>query len=598
MFYWYTLQSFNNQVVFYLMPKVVVITSYMHQRGGDLVAAISFMKSILAQKPGVEFEWIIKRDINSHEKDLFAFMVREMGASSNSVQLTVLDSSDYRSVRIINNQVINNASKQVLSAQELETISDANWGIKPDWHGWKDVHQDLEDHHQNKFCSADVIAIVGNPHRLIQADHDFFTRFQKRICIIPEYDLAHHNNRVYHRDNLKLATGFGGDGVYIDEVVKFEGGFDSIDPNDALFLEHLFAGASKESYTASSSLFYGYFFNNDQLSPRNYPVKIKSFIKNCIMLSIDLNQKKQIDIVMPGFVDENLLRGIYQQAIDDIPANYHLAIIKAEYHVNMSLKSVYHNSDAREGLSIRLINPNRLERRTVQVLLNEAEPFMGLTGDASWIEGLVKGKITCYQVVNWKEPFFINFINFVQSKLNIQSPLRRFYELQGFSIQVTDHDKIWQQMREIYTQHKEQMLQEAKLLSQCIETEKSIQARLIPKFIAEFLAYPASIRLANPQTVSREVDVANPSSAFIEQTQTHQFLLFVLQYPSFASGLIGLLMAACVVALVIVCSQMSTGALAGAVVTGLAGSAITFFVAKNSSSDIYLQKNSNHINLL
>ena len=81
------------------MPKsIVIMTAYMHQRGGDLVAAVSFMKAILAKDPTAKFEWIVKRDISGYQKNLQEFLDKEMGEYSANVTLTVRNSADYANV--------------------------------------------------------------------------------------------------------------------------------------------------------------------------------------------------------------------------------------------------------------------------------------------------------------------------------------------------------------------------------------------------------------------------------------------------------------------------------------------------------------------
>lgn len=458
----------------------------MHQRGGDLSTAVSFMKAVLAQDPTLRFEWVIKRDISGHQKNLLEFKDKELMSYSPRVTLTVLDSRDYESVHVdAHHNVVDNVSGKILSVDELTTRSDANWGVVPRWHGWTDVHARLASM-PAVFNRASAIVILSNPHRTIKADHDFLhKRYHKKIVIIPEYSLNHINNRVYFPQDIRLQTGFDDRGVYIDAVVKFENGFDSIDQDDASFLEHLLRGTidQKERYHAHANLFYGYFGDNDNFSPTNYPVKIKSFIQNVIMLAMDRGAKKQIDIVMPGFASPSTLEIAYRAALMELPKAYLDKIAGATYTVKNPLKqfdeiSVLNGTGA---YAIRLINPQRVQRITVQALLNEAEPFMGLTGDASWIEGLMKGKIICYQALIWKCSSYHGFLTFVRQILAPISPLRQFYELQGPN--ASSVDKRWKDMRDLYTHHKDTMLHEAKLLAIQIELRKDLNKTLIPEFI-------------------------------------------------------------------------------------------------------------------
>ena len=458
----------------------------MHRRGGDLVTAISFIKAILAQDPDIKLEWVIKRDISSYQKNLTEFKDKELGAYSQRVNLTVLDSSDYEKVHIdANNDVVDNASNKVLTIDELTERCDRNWGLCPRWFGWQDVHVKLKSM-PTVFNPASAIVILANPHRMVKADHDFLhNSYKKPIVIIPEYSLSHVNNRVYHHDDIYLPTGFAEKGVYIDAVVKFEGGFEHVDQDDASFLEHLLQGeiVKKEHYHATTNLFYGYFGDNDDFSHPNYTVKIKSFIQNTIMLAMDRGQKKLIDLVMPGFADPRTLETVYRAALNELPKAYLDKIADAKYTVKNASKN-FDEMSIKNGAgdyAIRLINPQRVQRITVQALLNEAEPFMGLTGDASWIEGLMKGKIVCYQALNWKCSSYQGFLTFVRSVLGSESPLRQFYELQGPCSPAVD--KRWKEMRTLYTKNKDTMLREAKQLAVQIERHKDLNKTLIPDFL-------------------------------------------------------------------------------------------------------------------
>ena len=474
----------------------------MHQRGGDLVAAVCFIKSVLAQAPDMEFEWVIKRDISSHQKNLNEFIEKELGALSSLVHLTVLDSSDYSNVAFNGENVIDKASGTILSHQKLTALSDANWGLIPHWHGWTDVHQQLRSKQLSfKFSAARAIVVVANPHRLVKEDHKVLHEYKKKIYIVPEYSLYHSQNRVYYPGDSKLSTGFAEAGVYIDEVVKFQGGFEHVDASDQSFLEQLLRAdvAEKNRYQASTDLFYGYFFENEQLSSSSYAVKIKSFIQNAIMLVMDRDKKPSIDIVIPGFADANALREIYRQAILGLPKSYLAKIRAAEYQVkNTSNKYDAESLHVGNGaFAVRLINPRRLQRVTIQTLLNEADPFVGLTGDASWIEGLMKGKITCYQVVRWKEEFYQGFMAFLNQKFPSNSPLYQFYALQNrYYGQASELN--WDKMRALYVNHKAQMLAEAKLLAHYIEQEKDLNKTLFPAFIRDIRSVHDKPSLATP----------------------------------------------------------------------------------------------------
>lgn len=484
------------------MPKIAVLTSYMHQRNGDLVSAINFIKSMLAQHSDLEFELIIKRDISSHQKDLEAFKNKELGELAKSIQLTVLDSSDYQEVTRQDGAVRDRSSDKVLGPKELAERSNNNWGLSPNFHGWEDVRGQLSDDElSSRIKSSSLIAVVGNPHRLVKSDYQFLKQFERKIITIPEYDLAHVNDTTWGiRGTKRLNTGFKGEGVYINETVKSKAGFRQLDNNkDAGFLNYLLGedAVDHERYHQKSALFYGY-FNDDSLSDEKYTVHALAYIQQAIMLAIDSNKKKQIDIVIPGLSDA-ILRQIYKEAVRTLPETYKSKLGNIQYaHKSEEgdFEETILQSQDKGAFNLRLINPKQLQRDTVQALLNEAEPFLGLTGDASWIEGLIKGKVTCYQTMNWKKNFYNGFMEFLDEKFPKKSPLYQFYALQAPDPKLTSEERF-NQMRALYIENKRQMLHEATILARHIESEKNISKTIIPRVISEALTEESRLNLAS-----------------------------------------------------------------------------------------------------
>lgn len=481
------------------MPTIVVLTSYMHQRGGDVVAAVSFIKAILAKSPEMKFEWIVRRDISGYQKDFKEFLEKELGEQSRLVNLTIVDSEDYKKVTITPEGVKDNQTSAILTNKELKKRSDLNWGtIKTGWKGWRDSHDKLKSPPiASKISSANVIAVIGNPHRLVEADHKVLHQLGKKIITVSEYSLKHRNNEVYYPDDVKMTTGFGRDerGVYIDATVKTTEGFEKIDPEDKSFLDHLINRAveEKDSYHLKTELFYGYFFDDETLSAEKYTVTAELYIQNVIKLAIERGEKLNVDIVIPGFADPAHLLEIYKKALDKLPKGYREKIGKASYNAKTKPPEHYTSTslidtNVTDKIAIRLINPTHLQRSTVQALLNESEPFMGLTGDASWIEGLIKGKITCYQTMRWKKIFYENFLLYLGTKDFLKdSYLLQFYKLQKPSEKKSSEER-WEEMRELYRNNKEEMLLQAKHLAEVIEAEKDINQNLIPEFINMVLA--------------------------------------------------------------------------------------------------------------
>lgn len=460
------------------MPrKIAVMTSYMHQRSGDLVAAMSFIKSILVVDPTAEFEWVVKRDISGFNRDLQAFMDSELGELSGHVKLTCINSSDYQNADIIGPDIFKKGTNKKLTPDELTKLSDANWGLLPKWYGWSDIHQTIAKRPlSDQLKACDMIAVVGNPHRMIKSDYDLLHGFKKPIKLIPEYDLVHTKNSTYRNPNAEIiSTGFKGHGVYIDETATAEHRLDEASPIDADFITHL-TGDDIEQYYQNNYLYYGYFFDDETKSPSEYAVNVASYISNCIMLAMDQDEKTNIDIVIPGFKDEGALKDVYQRALDKLPQAYRERLGSVDYDVREAAQfDTISMNDTSGEYQLRLINPRRLERKTVQALLNDSEPWVGLTGDASWIEGLMKGKIVCYQVVLWKQAFFNEFMAYLSKKMP-KSHLLAFYRLQGNNRQPSDSN--FESMRQFYIKNCPQMQQEARELAELIRKEKNLSCMM------------------------------------------------------------------------------------------------------------------------
>ena len=469
------------------MASLAILTSYMHQRGGDLTSAITFMKALLAKDPTITFDWIVKRDISSYQMDLQVFKNRELGALSRSVNLTVLDSSDYETVLFDSGRVIDKLTRREITPDELTRRSDANWGLMPTWHGWKDVHEQLIAMRQT-FSDAKATVVVANPHRLIQKDYELLHRLGHRIYLVPEYGLVHRNSKTYFPGDKLLETGFSSEelGVYIDDTMSRPDGFEAVmGTADEPFIEYLLSGYpyGKDQYHTHQALFYGYVFEKISLMSSSSPVNISTFIQNAIMIAMDCGDKKSIDIVIPG-VSSQQLEIQYQHALSQLLPKYHTKITSAVYHTKTTSgewKETHLFSSMHVGYRVRLINPHRLQRSTIQALLNEADAFVSLTGDASFVEGLIKGKLVCYQIMGHKKHAFDGFLSFLGTKFSVNSPLRQFYEVQcrtGMSAV-----QQWSEMRRLYCDHKAQMLSEAQQLSQYIKNEKNLNNTLTLHFL-------------------------------------------------------------------------------------------------------------------
>ncbi len=504
------------------MPKrIVVLTSFMHQRGGDLISATSFMKAVFAQDSDVEIDWIVKRDLSGFKKNIEAFKMAELGEWQDKVHLTCIDSGDYKNVTIIGDQMFDQQHHHALTTQEITERSENNWGnLFIGWNGWKDVHEILKSPAvSSQLRECDMIVVNANPHRMVEQDYRLLATFNKPTRLIPEYDLEHNGTTTYDNPNVEVIhTGFGGSneyssyknykglGVYIDDSALATNHLDDVAEADAEFIHHVTQG-DLARYKHSHALFYGYFFDLPQHVLRHYVVNTGSYIQNSIMLAMDIGDKNNIDIVIPGHKDPEFLQHIYQKALDTLPETYKSKINTARYDLKQKTGIAETIVAMDDGpFNVRLLNPQHLGRKTVQALLNDSEPWVGLTGDASWIEGLMKGKIVCYQVVRWKEFFFRGFLNYLKNKLP-HSPLTEFYQSQ--------RNLDFTRMRALYQTSLPEMQADAKRLATLLMDEKNLATNMIPHLLR-------SLNGLSPQlgAVEEEFEI-NVLETFIDRIREH-----------------------------------------------------------------------------
>ncbi|NCT56588.1 MAG: hypothetical protein GW760_02605 [Legionella sp.] len=586
------------------MPRrIAVLTSYMHQRGGDIVSAMSFIKSVLATDPAAQFEWVVKRDISSFNRDLEAFKATELGAFSNQVYLTCIDSSDYQNFDVRPFGVFNKLTEQQLKPDELTRLSDTNWGVQPRWLGWQDIHQKIETKQTaDRLRACDMIAMVANPHRMVKADHQFLhNQFKKPIKLIPEYDLYHTNCQTWgYRNAEVIQTGLNGAGVYIDETITARNGLDDSAPEDAAFITYLMAD-DVEQYRQNNRLYYGYFFDNEQLSPANFTVKTAFYLSNSIMLAIDSGEKYNIDIVIPGFKCDQALQDIFKQVLSALPKQYKDALSSIYYDTKQqdgTFNRVQMPTDQNDGLyQLRLINPRRLERKTVQSLLNDSEPWVGLTGDASWIEGLMKGKIVCYQVVVWKQSFFNAFIQYLTKKMPHDSYLLKFYLLQ--KCDRINSERNFEQMRLLYRNHLPEMRADARKLAEFIIQEKNLSITMSKALVESIKVRNQS---APGQQTNIDIESIGRDSGEADDSAYHWYFE-MLNSPAFKEGGAALIAAGLIAIALSTCVPGVLGAvlLAGGVcgvglgATGLGASLLYGFF--KPVEPIHLEQNAPNMNL-
>ena len=487
--------------------NITLFTAFMHNRGGDLVNAAIFMKEMIKKNPHIKFTWIVKRDLEGRNADL----LQHIKGLEKYVEIIDLKSSDYDKITFrddgqlelkqdidvqhnLNGNRLNLKKGRILTDTELEQMSDANfatWDTKTNG-GWSELRTKMQQDEEfaKKMKAAHMFCATPNLHRFVEQDRELFKQLNKPFVAISEYDfeLADHVNDKLPNISLpglstatkKYEAGFapGHAGVYVDDTMLSQLGLDHIHSTDQALKNYLLGVSNTSTYKHSHTMFYGYFFIKSTGNPpeaKTSMVKIEEYVKNCIISAYnDPNSKDNIDIVIPGLPDDK-----FQAIFNSIASSLDKSKIRSVTIANKDPSNqfqenkIFSNSSS-SGKTIRLINPKRVHRETIQCLLNDSELLCGLTGDQSWIEGLVKGKLTCYQAMAWKANFLKAFLNYIKTKFGQDAEIYQFYNAQLG----TDKEQAWTTMMKLYNSDKPRLKQQALQLADFIKVEKNLVEHL------------------------------------------------------------------------------------------------------------------------
>jgi hypothetical protein len=459
--------------------NVTVFTAYQHARGGDLVAACLYMQAMIKQEPNIKITWVVKRDIEGFATNIEQYLEN---MPKDRIELICIDSNDYKTRSI--------EELTALSAEELYLISENNWNTKVanSEGGWPELQQKFkkEPDFAEKIKSTHLFCAVPNLHRFVDRDREFFSELGIPFIAISEYDnVPHVNNKLparkFVRDRQlplpyvrRYLTGFseGALGVYVDEVMEITDKLAEIPECDTTLKNYLLQKTDQ-------LLFYGYFFVKPfgvkVPKAENSLIDIKNYINLAIKIGLNNPGNKQdIDIVLPitnKAILSQLLKEIMATLSDQDKNNIKtlkLAQLAGNDFEEEEIMSLNNNGTK----NIRFINPLKIHRKTVQCLLNQADSLCGLTGDQSWIEGLVKGKLTCYQIMKWKAGFFKAFLCFLAtaSEFGEDSLIYKFY-----SKQLSDKENAFSEFYDFYmTADQEQLKAQAMLLAKIIKDNKNL----------------------------------------------------------------------------------------------------------------------------
>jgi hypothetical protein len=152
-------------------------------------------------------------------------------------------------------------------------------------------------------------------------------------------------------------------------------------------------------------------------------------------------------------------------------------------------------------VNIRILNAFPLKKDVMKRMMNISDPFIGLTGDQSFSEGLCLGKAVLYQEMAWKSDSYKAFVTLCLDTFGKESPLYQFAARQdidsGNEISLWKdkgvpenerRQRCWEYLLEVYKDptKKEDLINQAKKMSRILINQHSLQDRL-PNEITEFL---------------------------------------------------------------------------------------------------------------
>jgi hypothetical protein len=137
-------------------------------------------------------------------------------------------------------------------------------------------------------------------------------------------------------------------------------------------------------------------------------ITIQGYIQ--IMYEIANKSASQaVNVLLPGCNEENWekIKNKYRRRIDKVSGRKVIFVDDV---------SSLDNSNGSDKV-IRFIKPGFLPGAVFAKCIRESEPLMGITGDASFVESLLEGKVVLYQLLRWKTELLYSFVDLVRQKM-------------------------------------------------------------------------------------------------------------------------------------------------------------------------------------
>lgn len=359
---------------------------------------------------------------------------------------------------------------------------------------------------------SDGIIFFPTFHFFKDWEVDFIAHGKKPIFITTEYNLHEKNKKIQMENRqdwmAQFNTGLGEDlGIFCTPIKEKPAAPLSqiTDEADKRFVDFLLSSSTDDNrdllakeadYHQYHELFFGYFnaLNNEHESNQVDPLLL---IEACLEIS---PENKIIDIVLP--LSTKIETSTHYKTMKEIIDYFSNDPLKMKeytfefYTKDEKGKIIPHAKIGQGTKVVRLINGFPFTPKTVNNLMQAANPLVLVTGDQSLSEALSLGKIFLYQTMWWKEPLFTNLLDEVKTKFSSSSPLYIFLQMQ-LNKSASRKDII-----QYLKNHKEELLQQINELNKHLSENKNLY-KVLPVKLMECMSSPKAYIQAclrnNPQ---------------------------------------------------------------------------------------------------
>ncbi|MBT4963544.1 MAG: hypothetical protein HON32_05135 [Francisellaceae bacterium] len=430
----------------------------MYEKWVKVVIGIIILFCIPASLSGNEST--IYRDKFLFITDLNQSTLGDLYATGKIIKKIIEFSSEHIDVSLII-RTDRNSNDPQLTEIFLQCCQKVNIFITQDW-----SETLLQDPELQEIVKDSQIVIFPaydylNRNNVLQILEKF--KPSKPVILYSEYDF-NISNLDEINNSWCCETGFGnpagtGLGIFIenhikpgDEYTKITQEQFTVDILNFLYLNEGEPDAENKTweqleidYKKTHKVYFGYFNGIEHAenfySNRNI-INTKNFVLASIKKSfIDFKkntQDKSVDILVPmknnefdevveylGIKKTDILLNDFEVSRIREVSFYTRAAHENKSEVLTKRNSVIINPEG--NFDIRILNVFPIRNQLFKFFVKHSDPFVGVTGDQSFSEGLSLSKLNAYQIMQWKEDMFDNFVSLCQFALGEESYISKFY---------------------------------------------------------------------------------------------------------------------------------------------------------------------------